>query len=54
MTFLPAEAFNLGDRQALNTDGAERFLHFVEFEWFDNGDDEFHNIIELRAYDFAS
>src|ERR1017187_3000556 len=39
---LPAEALDLGDGHAADADGGQRFLHFLEFEWLDDGNDEFH------------
>ena len=42
VTFLAAEAFDFGDRHALDADFGEPDLNFVELEGFDDGDDEFH------------
>jgi hypothetical protein len=42
MALLPAEAFGLGDGDALQPDLLKRFLHLVELEWLDDGFDLFH------------
>ena len=46
VALLTAIAFDLGDRHALDADGTERFLHFIQFERFDNSGDEFHKRIK--------
>ncbi len=44
VALLAAEALGFGDRDALNADFLQRFLHFVEFERLDDGFDFFHAI----------
>jgi hypothetical protein len=39
---LAAEAFDFGDRDALNANAGEGFAHLIELERFDDGRDEFH------------
>ena len=36
MALLPSMAADLGDRHAFDSDGLQRFLHFVELERLDN------------------
>ena len=42
VAFLPAEALDLGDGDALHADGGEGFTHFVKLERLDDGGNEFH------------
>ena len=42
MALLAAEALGFGHGDALNADFLQRLLHFVEFEWLDDGFDFFH------------
>ena len=42
VTFLAAKSFHFRDGHALDTGGGECFLHFLELEGLDDGDDEFH------------
>ena len=59
MALLAAIAFNLGHRHAVDADGSERLADLVEFEWFDNGNNELHGqafisrILEVGAPRFA-
>jgi hypothetical protein len=43
MAFLPAEAFDLGHRHAVDVQRGQGVADFVELEWFDDGDDQFHD-----------
>src|SRR4051812_48672742 len=49
VTLLAAEAFDLGDRHALDADFGERGLNFFEFKGLDDGDDEFHGEAEVSC-----
>ena len=42
VTFLAPEPLDLGDGDALHTDGREGFAHFIELERLNDGSDEFH------------
>ena len=42
MPFLAAEAFDFGDRDALDANAGEGLAHLIELERFDDGRDEFH------------
>jgi hypothetical protein len=42
VTALATEAFDLGHRDALNTDVGNSLPHVIEFEWLDNRRDHFH------------
>src|SRR5208282_4583966 len=44
MPFLMAEPLDLGYGHAGDADLRQRILDFIEFEWLDDGDDEFHGI----------
>src|SRR3989339_2132834 len=43
VAFLPAEALDLGDGDALHADGGKRLAHFVKLERFDDGGNHFHD-----------
>src|SRR6185312_2586087 len=44
VALLPAEALHLGDGHALDARLGERFLHLLQLERLDDGDDEFHGV----------
>src|SRR5690606_10408684 len=43
LTFLPSEPLDLGHGHPGDPDRAQCFADFVELEWLDDGDDEFHH-----------
>jgi hypothetical protein len=45
VTSLPAEAFDFGNRHALNALLREGFLYLIEFKGFDDGFNFFHNAL---------
>src|SRR5882724_9661183 len=47
VTFLPAEALDLGDGDALNADGGQGFPHLVKLEGLDDCGDQFHEMCSL-------
>ena len=48
MAFLAAEAFDFGDGYAFDADFGEGAFHFVQFERFDDGVDQFHGESPFR------
>src|SRR5262249_24877012 len=49
VTLLPTEALHLRDRDALNPDSVQSFLHLVELEGFDDRLDFLHRTFDLSA-----
>src|SRR5579883_3233996 len=45
VALLAPEPFRLGDCYSLQTNLLQRLLHFVEFEWLDDGLDFFHRVL---------
>jgi len=47
--FLAAEALHFGDGHAFDADFGEGVFHFLQFEGFDDGGDEFHEEMAVPA-----
>ena len=47
---MPAESLRLGDRDALNPDLVEGFLHFVELERFNDRFNLFHRLTQMTKF----
>ena len=52
VTLLASEALDLGNGHSLDADTGQGFLNLFEFEWFDDGYNEFHT--ELVIWDYVT